>query len=64
MISHERGMVSAKEAAKILGITEETLRIWRARSSGPPYIKLFGRYRYVLDDIAKWQDSQRVTPGK
>lgn len=48
----------------ILGITEETLRIWRLRSSGPPYIKLFGRYRYALDDIASWQESQRITPGQ
>lgn len=33
-------LLSTKEAARLLGLAAQTLRRWRCRGSGPPFVKL------------------------
>jgi hypothetical protein len=53
-------------AAKALGITPKTLRLWRHLGKGPRYIKFTGdeqraRCAYDLADIEAWLDARKFT---
>jgi len=43
-------------AAARVGVTPETLRNWRWRGDGPPYLKIGRRVRYRLVDLADYLD--------
>ncbi len=43
-------------AAVLLGMTPETLRNWRYRGDGPPFLKVGRSVRYRLFDLAEWLD--------
>jgi len=54
-------LVSGPEAAKILGIRPQTLRIWRMTGRGPKYIRYggrTGRIVYRVSDLEAWLDAQ------
>ncbi len=54
--------VPDREAARILGVSVKTLSNWRWRQIGPPYLKYTGRHgsvRYLLSDLAAWQQAHR-----
>lgn len=44
-------LLEAHEVSSILGIKKETLRSWRRREIGPPYIKILKTIRYVEEDL-------------
>jgi DNA-binding transcriptional MerR regulator len=49
---------SALQAASLLGIEVNTLRVWRRRGSGPP-ARRFGRlYRYHTQTLREWAERQ------
>ena len=48
-------------AADRLGITPETLRNWRWRGEGPPFLKLGRAVRYRLSDLSAWLDARTRT---
>lgn len=50
--------VDPKEAAERLGLEASTLANKRWRGGGPPYLKVGGRVRYRLSDLADWLDKQ------
>ena len=50
--------VPPKETAARLGVEASTLANWRWSGRGPRHIKVGGRVRYRLVDIAEWLDSQ------
>ena len=50
--------VSPEDAADRLGVQPSTLANWRWAGGGPPYLKVGGRVRYRLHDLAKWLDAQ------
>ena len=50
--------VSPEEAANRLGVEPSTLANWRWAGRGPRYVKIGGRCRYRLLDIAFFLDSQ------
>lgn len=50
--------VSVGEAATRLGVEASTLANWRWRGVGPAFLKVGGRVRYRLCDLASWLDSQ------
>jgi DNA-binding transcriptional MerR regulator len=52
------------EAAKELGLSPNTLRIWRKRGKGPPYYKVGKKVIYTSGDLAKWLNDRRVDPEK
>ena len=50
--------VSAKEAARILGVHPNTLCKWRIQGKGPPFVKIGGRIRYRLSEVSAWADQR------
>ena len=53
--------VAPREATRRLGWKPETLANSRWKGSGPPYLKIGGRVRYRLSDLADWLDQQTRT---
>lgn len=49
------------ELAAYLGLSERTLRSWRADGYGPRWQKIGGRYRYEADAVEEWK--RAVTGG-
>ncbi len=39
------------QVARILGVTINTLAMWRHRNQGPDYLKIGGRVRYDASDV-------------
>jgi len=50
--------VGPEDAAERLGVQRSTLDNWRWSGRGPAYVKVGGRCRYRLADLAEWLDSQ------
>lgn len=50
--------VSPEHAADRLGVQPSTLANWRWNGAGPRYLKVGGRVRYRLHDLAEWLDSR------
>lgn len=54
-------LMSNRQAAQFVGLTESTLNRFRVTGGGPPYFKV-GRYvRYDEDDLQVWMKSRRFT---
>lgn len=48
-------LLTSKQAAELLGLSEATLRSWRSAGKGPAYVNLEGRaVRYRACDIDAW----------
>ena len=56
-------LINPKEAARILGRPESTLRYWRCAGTGPRWIKLEGRVLYDTEDLVEYIDRGRRTPS-
>lgn len=50
--------LTAGEVARMLKISERTLHNWRAKKSGPPFIKLGAVYRYSKRSLEDWMISK------
>ena len=50
-------LLTSVEVAKILGVTEGTLRNWRYQGDGPAYVKLGSAVRYKAADVQAYIDS-------
>lgn len=53
--------IGPEEAAERLGLQRSTLDNMRWRGDGPQYVKVGGRVRYRLADLANWLDAQTRT---
>ena len=52
-------LYSTKETAKILGVTEKTLCLWRQQGRHqPPYLRLLGKCRYI--DVPEWIEENAI----
>ena len=51
-------LITSKEVAALLQVSQSTLCRWREQHQGPPWINLGGIPRYRPDDIARWTESQ------
>jgi excisionase family DNA binding protein len=47
-------LLTPKEAAALLKVTEGTLKNWRREGSGPPSYKLGRGVRYIRPEINSW----------
>lgn len=58
--------VDTKGAALITGYSEQTLRCFRSREVGPPYIKTSSRVFYETKALKEWLAKQyvKVSPKK
>lgn len=61
-IKDRQQLVSQNQLGPALGVRPDTLRCWRARKKGPPYILVGSKPRYVLADVDRWLESRRVAP--
>ncbi len=57
-------LLSEKEAAKVIDAKPQTMRAWRHRGVGPPYLRLTGKIKYRADDLQKFLEQSRVVPTK
>ena len=55
-------LLTEREAAKLLRVSVQLLRKWRATGIGPKYIKLGKCVRYSLADIELYIASRRSSP--
>jgi predicted DNA-binding transcriptional regulator AlpA len=58
------GLLREKEVADLLGLSSATLRNWRTRGDGPPFVRLSGRaIRYQPVALREWvaQRTRRST---
>jgi hypothetical protein len=56
-------LVSSREAARMLGLPEGTLRYWRAIERGPAWVKLGRRVLYSVDDLVEFIARGRRNPS-
>jgi DNA-binding transcriptional regulator YiaG len=56
------GRISARETARYLGVTEQTLANWRRRKIGPPWKALVRHVWYWLADLDQWAATRGITP--
>lgn len=47
------------QVAEILAVSLSTVRAWRAKGNGPPFIKLGRAVRYRPEHLASWIDEQQ-----
>ena len=47
-------ILTAKEAARILRVSEGTLANWRVTGDGPPWRKIRGSVRYTKAEVLDW----------
>jgi predicted DNA-binding transcriptional regulator AlpA len=61
----ERIALSAREAARLLGLSESTLAKLRLSGGGPVYSKLGSRVVYMPEDLESWvvKNRRRSTCG-
>jgi hypothetical protein len=56
-------LLTAAETAKLLKVSIATLRTWRYRSVGPPFMRLTGSRHgpayYEYHDLLEWADTRR-----
>ena len=56
------GYASERDTAAELGLTIYTLRSWRARRVGPPWIKVGRQIFYADESRAAWLKSREIHP--
>ena len=54
--------LNAPEAAKLIGVPLETLRWWKSKDLGPPFIQFVpnGRVWYEKDVLKRWMENRGV----
>lgn len=56
--------MTSAEAAERMGITEGTLRVWRARGRGPVFSRFAGRIFYRKADVDAWVEQETTFHGR
>jgi hypothetical protein len=55
-------LVCEKQAARTLSVSPRTLRNWRVRGGGPPYVRISARcIRYRSGDLTAWANARLTT---
>ena len=53
-------MLTEKQVATMLSITQQTLRNWRQQNKGPKYVKVGGSIRYRYTDVELYLEKNAV----
>jgi hypothetical protein len=56
-------LLTPAEAAEILRVAESTLRGWRTRGTGPPWLKIGRSVRYSRSGLVEWMNAQERGGG-
>lgn len=54
---------SEREVADTLGKDRRTLRLWRQRRTGPPWVKIGADPYYPRDGFGKWVQARIIDPA-
>lgn len=60
-------LITSREAATRLAVSEKTLANWRCEGSGPPFVKIShsegraGAIRYSIDELTRWVQERTHT---
>lgn len=60
----EKEFVKESTAAKLLDVTPQTIRMWRYREAGPPFVRIGRTIRYNVEQIRKWAKERTVYPTR
>lgn len=52
-------LLTTEQAAKRLGLAEQTLAQWRWLGKGPEFVKVGSRVRYPSDSLDRWLSTRR-----
>ncbi|MEV8239547.1 helix-turn-helix domain-containing protein [Microbacterium testaceum] len=53
-------LLTSKEVATMLVVSESTLSRWRESGDGPSFIRMGGIFRYTADDVAAFVKEHRA----
>lgn len=53
-------LLTSKEVARMLRVSESTLSRWRDSGTGPRFLTLGGIIRYTHEDVARYLDGSRA----
>lgn len=56
----KENLLTTEEAAAVLGMSEQTMRIWRMDKKGPNYIRINRSIRYRRDDLDEFVANRMV----
>ena len=51
--------LTTRQAARVVGVAEVTLKRWRAHGSGPAFYRRGSRVLYIAEEVQAWGESQR-----
>jgi hypothetical protein len=51
-------LLSSTGVARVLGVAEQTVRLWKSQGSGPPSQLVAGQHIYCRDEVLAWAASQ------
>jgi hypothetical protein len=60
--THSLYFLNDGEAAKLIGVSRQTLANWRHLRRGPAYIKQGRMVRYCLQDLMNFMAAGRIDP--
>lgn len=58
------GGLTDVQAAKALGVSPATMRMWRFKGRGPRYVKLGRRCVYYVEDLEQFKQQNCVHPDQ
>jgi predicted DNA-binding transcriptional regulator AlpA len=53
-------LLDVRAAAALLGISTQTLRLWRRARRGPDYVRINCRVHYPIASINRWLEKRTV----
>lgn len=64
-LRNQLDLIEPQLLARMLGITEQTLAVWRSEKIGPDYVKLGKAVFYRVEDLVEWveKNHQRASTG-
>ncbi|MFI5525198.1 helix-turn-helix transcriptional regulator [Streptomyces platensis] len=62
--THETAFLNLTKAAEYLGISPNTLYIWRHRRQGPPSFRMGGRVMYRISALDDWVMAQEQADSR
>lgn len=61
---HEPSFLNLQKAAEYLGISANTLYVWRHRRQGPPSFRMGRRVMYRISALDKWVRNQELSDSR
>ncbi|MFD4123681.1 helix-turn-helix domain-containing protein [Streptomyces globisporus] len=61
---HEASFFNLQDAAKYLGISPNTLYVWRHRRQGPPSFRMGRRVMYRITALNQWVREQELSDSR